>query len=107
MAVIDDFLSNQPATIIAQLNEFLSVEKPKVVALQCFPNPFTDEVHIEMASDAFGANEIAIYDLTGRKVYAQPCVVTVGQNEITIRPQLETGIYLLRMGGYTQKIVRY
>lgn len=107
MAVIDDFLSNQPATIIAQLNEFLSVEKPTVVALQCFPNPFTDEVHIEMASDAFGANEIAIYDLTGRKVYAQPCVVTAGQNEITIRPQLETGIYLLRTGGYTQKIVRY
>jgi hypothetical protein len=107
MAVIDNFLSNRPATIITLLNEFLSVEEPPVATIQCFPNPFTDEIHIELASDAFGANEIAIYDLTGRKVHTQPCVVTEGHNEITLHPELKAGVYLLKVGNHTQRIVKY
>lgn len=76
--------------------------------IRLYPNPSSDEIHLILNVDAsFRADEISIYDLLGRKVYAQPCVVTDNQTEITLYPQLETGIYLLRMGSYTQKIVRY
>ena len=76
--------------------------------IRLYPNPSSDEIHLILNVDAsFRADEISIYDLLGRKVYTQPCVVTDNQTEIPLYPQLETGIYLLRMGSYTQKIVRY
>lgn len=106
MAVINVFLSNRSSVIIEQINEILSVEEPMVVALQCFPNPFTEEIHINMASDAFGAKEIAIYDMLGRKVFAQTYVTHQGYNEIVLQPDLKVGVYVLKLGGQTMKIVK-
>ena len=106
MAVINVFLSNRSSVIIEQINEILSVEEPMVVALQCFPNPFTEEIHINMASDAFGAKEIAIYDMLGRKVFAQTYVTHQGYNEIVLQPDLKAGVYVLKLGGQTIKIVK-
>lgn len=76
--------------------------------MRLYPNPSSNEIHLILDVDAsFRADEICIYDLLGRKVYEQPCIVTDGQTEITIHPQLEAGLYLLRMGIYSQKIARY
>ncbi len=76
--------------------------------MRLYPNPSSNEIHLILDVDAsFRADEICIYDLLGRKVYAQPCIITDGQTEITIHPQLEAGLYLLRMGIYSQKIARY
>lgn len=107
MAVINAFLSSRPSAIIEQMNDFLSVEEPMVAALQCFPNPFTEEIHINMASYAFGAKGIGIYDMTGREVFSVPCLVTEGRNEITLYPKLSPGVYVLIVGNHTQRIVKY
>ncbi len=107
MAVINAFLSSRPSAILEQMNEFLSVEEPTVAVLQCFPNPFTEEIHINMASDVFGAKGIGIYDMMGREVFSVPCLVTEGQNEITLYPKLSPGIYVLKVGNHTQRIVKY
>ena len=73
--------------------------------MACYPNPSSGVIHLCLDSEAMNADEISIYDMMGRKVFAQSCVATEGI--ITLQPQLEAGVYLLRMGGFTQKIVRY
>ena len=107
MPVIDAFLRERPNRIIEALNDYLGIVDSQIAEFQCYPNPSSEEIHIVISAEKMMASEIAIYDLLGRKVFALPFVFVGGRNEVTIHPQLETGIYLLRMGSYTQKIVRY
>lgn len=70
-----------------------------------YPNPTSGEIHLRVGSDAIGLDEIAIYDLLGRKVYACPCAFGEGQTELTLHPRLSAGIYVLRTGNHALKIV--
>ena len=73
---------------------------------QCYPNPFSGAIHLNFDAEASGVTEISIYDMMGRKVYSQSCVVAEKPNEIILQPHLASGVYLLKVGPLTQKIVR-
>ena len=75
-------------------------------SIQVYPNPSIDEIRIVLEAD-MNANEIAIYDMMGRKVFAQSLYLSEGQNEFTIQPNLKGGVYLLKIGSRATKIVRY
>lgn len=76
-------------------------------SFQCYPNPFSNGILFSFGADAASATEISIYDLTGRKVFAQSLGVSEGQNNITLYPKLSPGIYVLKVGNHTQRIVKY
>ena len=71
-----------------------------------FPNPFSDELHLSIDADDFGANEITIYDMMGRKVFAQRFEMHQGQNDIVVQPNLKSGVYVLKMGCQVVKVVK-
>ena len=106
MPVIDYFLRERPEKIIETLNTFVSVDESLTVAVGCYPNPFTDEIRIGIEAVGFGAEEVAIYDLLGKKVFAQPCCLNSGHNEIVLRPNVESGVYLLKLGNLTKKVIK-
>ena len=106
MPVIDYFLSERPEKIIETLNTFVSVDEHLTVAVSCYPNPFTDEIRIGVEAEGFGAEEVALYDLLGRKVFVQPCCLNSGHNEIMLRPDVKAGVYLLKLGNLTMKVVK-
>lgn len=106
MPVTHYFLMLRPVHVIEKLNEFLSVEGPAIVNAQCYPNPFSDKIHIGIESEEFAASEVVIYDLMGRKVFAQPCCLNTGYNEIELCPHLNSGVYFVKLGGLKLKIVR-
>ena len=62
-------------------------------------------IHIQWIAES-KVDEIAIYDLLGRKVFAQSLPIG-GFDEISINPNLPAGIYLLKVGAVAQRIVRY
>ena len=107
MRVIDEFLSERPEAIIGSLNGFLSIEQAIALDFHCYPNPSSGELHINIATDTFGTNEICIYDMLGRRVFAMPCLLYNGSNEITLSLELNAGVYILKVGNYTQRIVKY
>ena len=107
MAQVNWFLMRRSESILPILEGFVGVDEHKSESLSCYPNPSSGEIHIYLGANVLNANEISIYDMMDRKVYAQSCVATDGIIEITIQPKLEAGVYLLRIGAYTQKIVRY
>ena len=110
IAKVDAFLMERDANFKIELDEFFfSLEeavKNKDI-LWCYPNPSTDAIHVVIDADACYADEIAVFDIMGRKVFSIPCGHTEGINEIIIQPQLSAGVYLLRAGQLTQRIVRY
>ena len=70
-------------------------------------NPFSGEIRVSIADDDLVADEIAIYDLMGRKVFSQSCMIQQGHDDIVIQPNLEAGVYVLRIGRTGKIIVKY
>jgi hypothetical protein len=106
MPVIDFFLRERPDNILEALDDFVSVDQFLTSVLGCYPNPSCDEIHIGIEAEGFGAKEVVIYDLLGRKVFSEMVVAENG-NEIILNPELPAGVYVLKMGGHSQRIVRY
>ena len=106
MPVIDFFLRERPENILEALDDFVSVDEFLTSVLGCYPNPFSDEIHIGVEAEGLGAKEVVIYDLLGRKVFSKT-VVTENGNEIILNPELPAGVYVLKMGDHSQRIVRY
>ena len=104
---IDAFLRNRNSMMEAQLMMLMHVVSFQTeVGFACYPNPFTNELHISIDAD-FGADEIAIYDMLGRKVFAMPCRFDHANPTLTFNPHLEAGVYVLKIGELTRKILRY
>ena len=68
-----------------------------------YPNPATDELHIDMLSD--GNARVNLYDLTGRKVYSSK--VTDTSNVVNIS-SVKNGIYVLEVqAGNARKTMKF
>lgn len=89
-----------------ELLHYLDIEENTSTNVSCYPNPFADEVRLRYPFDDGGAHEVVIYDVLGRKVYSQAC--DAGSDaEITIKTDLPAGVYVLKVGALTQRIVKY
>jgi hypothetical protein len=102
----DQFLRQRDLYFREELKNFFGIEQPIQAPISCHPNPFTDEIRINIEAEQTDTNEIAIYDLLGRKVFSAPCVCTEGTNEITLHPNLAPGMYVLKVGAYVTRLVR-
>jgi hypothetical protein len=89
-----------------ELSPYLNVNENIIAVVSCHPNPFTDEVQIMFESEQSGKVELGIYDVLGRKVFAESYQLVKGANVLTIHPQLPAGMYVLKVGGITQRLVR-
>ena len=107
MGNVNWFLKRRAEFIQASIDELEGVDAFEGKSLSCYPNPTTGEIHVIFDSDSPGKSEIAIYDLMGRKVFAKAVDLCEDTNEVTIHPNLNAGVYALRIGKLTQKIVKY
>jgi PKD repeat protein len=75
-----------------------------------YPNPFTDALSVELSSPGNGWADLALYDLSGRKVLAYDGLSTAGDLITLTGLNLASGTYLLRLtvGAETtmRKVVR-
>ena len=79
----------------------------RLVSFQCYPNPFSEEIRLSFDVNAVAVTEISIYDMMGRKVFVTPCQFDNANPTITFNPHLNAGVYILKIGELTQRIVRY
>lgn len=107
MAVINSFLMDRPVSILASLNEFLSIEPLLINDFEIYPNPSYGEIHLRLDAEGLSAHEVGIFDMIGRKVFMMPCLLKEGRNEITFNPNLSPGVYIIKVGNHTQRIVKY
>ncbi len=105
--IINIFLAYRVENYLNQCCAFMNSYESSEKIVGVYPNPSSGPIRIYLDETNTSADEISIYDMMGRKVYAQPCVVTEGRNEIALHPQLPLGLYILKVGNYVQRIVRY
>ena len=102
----NDFLENRVDSYLAEWFNYTTDIPDYQTAFHCYPNPFTDKIHIKVDSNGFGKEEAVIYDLLGRKVFSE-LIVAESNEEITINPELPAGVYVLKVGGLICRIVSY
>ncbi len=81
-------------------------------AVSVSPNPFSNQLSIQIKSDATADGKAEIFDLLGKSVSATPLSILSGQNAISVETSnLAAGAYLLKItvGGKTRatKIVKF
>ena len=106
LELTNNFLLQRDQYFRSELNNYLGFGEAHSLQISCYPNPFATEIRIRIESSHFCSDEIAIYDMLGRRVFVHPCRMAKGQNHITISPNLRSGVYLLRVAGCSQKIVK-
>lgn len=104
---VDAYLRSRNHRMMEQIEAFWSLPDEELIGFSCYPNPFSGEIRVSIAAEDFVANEIAIYDLMGRKVFSQSCMIQQGHDDIVIQPDLEAGVYVLRIGRTGKIIVKY
>ena len=98
----NDFLVQRDQYYKEELIHYLDIEEKTSEIGLCYPNPFTDEIRLRYPSDDGKAQEVAIYDVMGRIVFSGTC-----SNETVLKPNLPAGVYMLKVGTCTQRIIRY
>lgn len=80
-------------------------EERKSDRMQFFPNPFTDELTVQLKDESEG-RMLVITDILGKEVRSMQ---VTGKQVIIYRGNLKSGMYFLRLsdrtGNYTQKII--
>ena len=81
-------------------------------AIQVSPNPFTDNVQVNISSETADNGKVEIFDLLGRIVKTTPLSINVGQNGVSLETYtLQAGTYLLKISigdkSRTTKIVKF
>ena len=104
----NDFLLNRQETYAFEWSNYMGVDENWAHRqLFCYPNPFSDEIHIVVDSQQQECGMVAIYDMIGRKVFEQPYQSAETERSITIHPKLAKGIYVLKIGDRLQRIMRF
>ena len=81
-------------TPVQAISVYDAVEEVEALNVTVYPNPATDYIMV----DAVNMTSVEIYDMAGR------CVMTSTESQIDVRT-LETGVYFVRVNGFTTKLV--
>ena len=87
----------------------VGIEGLDIKMLVLYPNPTKGLVNLEYyLPEQMDQVTATVYDLQGRKVYAQQLTTSVGSNESTLQlSKLRTGSYIVLMSGYKKGGVKY
>lgn len=109
-ASLNNFAISSDGTIRPIIQRRL--QDDKIAAINTSPNPFTDELWLQVEAIQAGEVEIALFNATGQQVYRAAETLTKGSNSIGIEglSGLPDGFYLLTVvsngKSFTRKVVK-
>ncbi|MBR4838166.1 MAG: CotH kinase family protein [Bacteroidales bacterium] len=104
MGTVDSFLKNRYSNYEDELEDFLSVEE-NLVLNYCYPNPSSGVFVISFYSNTNETAPVRIYDCLGRLVWLDYNKIEPGNNLIKFNVDLEPGLYIVKLGKSTKRII--
>lgn len=105
MATADDFLRNRYTYFQTEIWDVFGLDEDMVYELSCYPNPTNGPIHVCLSAEQGSGIPIQIYDVMGRCIYAENRYFQKGQTAFTIHANYPQGLYLLKIGNQTKRIV--
>ncbi|MDX5512010.1 MAG: right-handed parallel beta-helix repeat-containing protein [Hymenobacteraceae bacterium] len=105
-SVTTDILGNTRSTTTPDAGAYeftgvVGVAKPvaKAAAVTAWPNPFTNELRLQVEAEKSGVATIVLTDAVGRVVMSQQQTISAGANplQLTVSENLPKGMYLLQV----------
>ena len=84
---------------------FISVDDTLATNFVCAPNPSTGSFRVMIHSNDNTILPLTIYDVMGRLVYEKNLYVFATENVIPVQTQLSAGLYLMKVGDKTSRLV--
>ena len=88
-----------------EILSFISVDDTIATNFVCAPNPSTGNFRLIVHSSDNNILPLAIYDIMGRLVYTKDLYVFASENVIPIQTTLSAGLYLVKIGDMTSRLV--
>lgn len=102
----DDFLRNRVQNMKDRLEIFFEdVNEIDENYISIYPNPTHGTINISIDDTYKQNDEIKIYDVMGRIVFLQTYEMIPQGGVISFNPNLKAGVYLVKIGNYTQRII--
>lgn len=91
-------INNMTFTLVSATDTQGILDRPTTpFNLDTYPNPSGDIVNVDLATPAAGRVRLEVVDLLGRRVFTAPWQnVPRGTHTLRVRPQLASGLYILR-----------
>ena len=100
------FFVKRKAAFGRDLFELLAVDEVVVAnGLTAYPNPNHGTFYIRLEADEPASCPVEIIDGMGRRVFAEECRLSSGENEVRISTGLSPGLYLVKIGNATKRII--
>lgn len=96
MKMTRDFLRERPK------QNFLSLPRPKITDMKWFHKD--NAVFLQMESENFGSEKIRVFDLNGKRLYTQSCVLAPGSSAVRIGTVLPSGLYIVKISDCYAKV---
>ena len=71
----------------------------------CYPNPSAGKFRMGAMAATSGDYAVEVVDMMGRRVYAKTVALQDGENQIDMDVSLPAGLYVVKVGAATQRIV--
>lgn len=102
---INSFLRKRELTIKFEITDYLHLEASDVQEVVCYPNPCVEDLNINFQIKKSGIMPIQIVDVQGHTYYSKEFYFEEGENQMKITTKLPTGIFLVKVGDVTQKVI--
>ena len=103
---MEKFLKKRPEIIQKQLTEYFGIQDVELESFVLYPNPASDHVWLKFVADHAAFMPVFIMDLKGSIYYdAQLYCFQEGENIIRLDFDLPSGVYLVKAGGKSMKMV--
>jgi hypothetical protein len=104
---IDHFLARREVQFRLQTRNFFHLNDDNVTNLACFPNPARagEPINLLVESESDDIMKVEVYDLNGNIVYIQHLFLQKGENRIPLEMSGHKGVYIVKMGNETFKMI--
>ncbi len=104
---IDAFLGARENQFMNLTKNFFHLSDKGISTMLCYPNPLPkgERLSLRITADHDCSPWVSVYDLHGRYHYAQYLFLTEGENTVTLPMNLPSGMYLVKIGTISQKVI--
>ena len=104
---VDEFLRDREEMFWLQTRDFFHLYNDSITKLTCYPNPALsgESLSISVKSDSENITKLEVYDLTGHTVYSRNVSLKEGANQIQINLVNRQGIFIIKVGYETCKVI--
>ena len=95
ISFIDNFLLDRVENMRNKIQEFWGIDELYADAISVYPNPTHGDINL---TTSFQDSEIELYDIMGRLVFSR-------SYSESFKVSLPAGVYILKIGNHTQRIV--